>query len=172
MNLFNFIIRDIGQKIDKKSNVERTKEERKKMEILQLLLILGSILGHSGVHGVNLKNTEFCTNTNCAKVNLHELNSMGNTLKVKAGEKSERELAQASDAASSSEQRKGANESSGLDQRKTNKQTIKQIALVVKAQSQTRATVREVDNNTARNNELIEAANQPPMKNLLLNKSN
>ena len=75
--------------------------------------------------------------------------------------KGTRELAKASDAECAGEQRDLANVSSGLDQRKTNKQTI---ASMVKPQSQTRESEREVDNNTAMNNEMIDATNQPLTK--------
>ena len=46
-------------------------------------VIFWLFLGHSGVFGVNKKSPEITTNTNRTKLNLCELNSMGNTLKVK-----------------------------------------------------------------------------------------
>ena len=64
---------------------------------------------------------------------------------------------------SASEQHDSKNESSGLEQGKTNNQiTIKQIASIVKAQSQTSETEQDAD--IAMNRELIDPANQPPMK--------
>ena len=54
------------------------------MEFLQFLLLLGSFLGHSGVLGVNAKKSpEISISTNRTNLNLCDLNSMGNTLKVK-----------------------------------------------------------------------------------------
>ena len=57
------------------------------MEIFAIFLIFwvfsGSFLGHSGDLGVNLKNPEISTNTNRMKLNICELNSLGNTLQVK-----------------------------------------------------------------------------------------
>ena len=66
---------------------------------------------------------------------------------------------------SASKLHESANESSGSEQRKTNKQTIKQLASIVKSPSQTSEHAQEVD--IAIYNELIDAANQPPMKNLI-----
>ena len=59
--------------------------------------------------------------------------------------KGTRELAKASDVTSANEQHESANESSGVEQRKTNKQTIKQIASIVKAQPLTSESEQEAD---------------------------
>ena len=72
------------------------------------------------------------------------------------------ELAKASDVTSASEQHESVNESSCLEQRKTNKQSIQQIASIVKAQSQTSESEQDAD--IAMNRELIDAANQSTIK--------
>ena len=74
------------------------------------------------------------------------------------------ELAKTSELARESKQRESANESSRIDWRKTNKQTRKQIASIIKTQSSTSESEREVDNYAELNDELIQAANMPLTK--------
>ena len=74
------------------------------------------------------------------------------------------ELVKTSELARESKQCESANESSGIEERKTKKQTIKPLASIIKTQSSTCESEREVDNYAEMNDELIQAANMAPIK--------